>query len=369
MTSEATVANTAEVSSAIIEHLRALVSFDTQNPPRNLDKDHPMFVYLSAKLAGFDIEITDHGDGHVTYFAYRGAPRVLFNVHLDTVPVGSGWSTDPLELVVKDGKGYGRGTCDIKGAAACLLDLAETTDGPLALLFTTDEEGAHGCCVQRFCDALQPGRFHLVVVAEPTRCEAVTAHRGYLSVIGEFEGIAGHSSELRGMTDNALHDFSRWAGAALATIERDHPDSRFNMGRVDGGIKSNVIADQVHVAFSARLAPGSDSEAFLKASTEAGAQTLTRKPNWQVPFLGPPLPAPGVATDTVEVVCEQLNIPVGEPVGFWTESSLFSAAGLNTFVLGPGDIALAHAVDEWVPLADLARARNQYEKLAGLTGL
>ena len=88
-----------------------------------------------------------------------------------------------------------------------------------------------------------------------------------------------------------------------------------------------------------------------------------------MPFLGPPLPAPGVDTQTVEALCNELNITVGEPVGFWTESSLFSAAGLNTFVLGPGDIALAHAVDEWVPLADLAKARQQYEQLAGLTGL
>ena len=166
MSSEDSQIQGAEPSFAIIEHLRALVGFDTQNPPRNLAKDHPMFAYLSGKLAGFDIQITDHGDGHVTYFACRGTPRVLFNVHLDTVPVGTGWSTDPLQLVVKEGKGYGRGTCDIKGAAACLLDLAETTQLPLALLFTTDEEGAHGCCVKRFCEALEPGRFDLVVVAE-----------------------------------------------------------------------------------------------------------------------------------------------------------------------------------------------------------
>ncbi len=348
----------------ILSHLQSLVAFDTQNPPRNLDGDHPMFAWISSKLDGFEVDITDHGDGHISYFAWRGKPRVLFNVHLDTVPVGAGWSTDPLALQVRDGKAYGRGSCDIKGAAACLLDLAQTTDLPLALLFTTDEEGAHGCCVQRFCDSLQPGRFELVVVSEPTQCKAVTAHRGYLSVIGAFEGVAGHSSELRGMRDNALHDFSRWAGAAVDLVQRDHPDSRFNMGRVDGGVKSNVIADQVHLAFSARLAPGSDSDAFLSALTNDACDGLQRQPQWQVPFLGPPLPAPGSKLDPVIALCEKLQLPLGEPVGFWTESSLFSAAGLMTFVLGPGDIALAHAVDEWVPVADLQTARGQYELLA-----
>lgn len=348
----------------ILRHLKQLVAFDTQNPPRNLDGQHPMFGYLTDQLPGFEVDIVDHGDGHVSFLARRGQPRLLFNVHLDTVPVGEGWSTDPLTLAVRDGKAYGRGSCDIKGAAACLLDLAATTDLPLALLFTTDEEGAGGCCVQRFCDNLPSNTYDLVVVAEPTKCEAVTAHRGYLSVIGAFTGTAGHSSELRGIKDNALHDFARWAGAAVACVEADHGDSRFNLGRVDGGIKSNVIADRVHVAFSARLAPGSDSDAFLAAVTSVAADQLSQTPDWQVPFLGPPLPAPGVDVQSVETVCDRLGIPLGDPVGFWTESSLFSASGLATFVLGPGDIALAHAVDEWVAVADLATARTQYEKLA-----
>ncbi|MEM7707907.1 MAG: acetylornithine deacetylase [Pseudomonadota bacterium] len=349
---------------AIVSHLERLVSFDSQNPPREIDGEHPMFGYLTSKLQGFDIDITDHGDGHVSYLARRGRPRLLFNVHLDTVPVGEGWSTDPLELVVKDGRAYGRGSCDIKGAAACLLDLAETTDVPLALLFTSDEEGSGGCCVKRFCEGLNPGEYELVVVAEPTSCRVVTAHRGYLSVIGKFTGVAGHSSDLRGVKDNALHDFARWAGAAVELVEREHPDSRFNLGRVDGGIKSNVIADNVHVAYSARLAPGSNSDEFLKVSTSAGADLLSRQPTWEVPFLGPPLPAPGVDPAPAIAFAESIGLPLGEAVGFWTESSLFSAAGLQTFVLGPGDIALAHAIDEWVPLADLATARAQYEQLA-----
>jgi hypothetical protein len=66
----------------------------------------------------------DHGDGHVSWFAVRGKPKILFNVHLDTVPAGDGWSRDPFELQVRDDRAIGRGACDIKGAAAVLLTLA-----------------------------------------------------------------------------------------------------------------------------------------------------------------------------------------------------------------------------------------------------
>ncbi|MEM9531534.1 MAG: acetylornithine deacetylase [Pseudomonadota bacterium] len=348
----------------VLSYLEALISFDSQNPPRNLDGDHAMYRWLADQVPDFEIEVVDHGEGRVTWFARRGNPRTLFNVHLDTVPVGADWSSNPLQLHLRDGRAYGRGTCDIKGAAACLLDLARTTDLPLGLLFTSDEEGSQGCCVKRFCERLPNPSYDLVVVAEPTSCEVVTEHRGYLSVIGEFAGVAGHSSELRGMADNALHDFASWAGTAVAAVKRDFPDSRFNLGRVEGGVKSNVIADQVSAAFSARLPPGSDSDAFLAAICAQGESELARKPDWRVPFLGPPLPAAGADLQPVKELAATLELPLGDPVGFWTESSLFSEAGLNTFVLGPGHIAQAHAVDEWVAIEQLAKARSLYQRIA-----
>lgn len=74
----------------VLKHLAALVSFDTQNPPRAITGDHPIFAYVRDQLRGFAIEITDHEDGRVSFFARRGDPDLLFNVHLDTVPHGEG---------------------------------------------------------------------------------------------------------------------------------------------------------------------------------------------------------------------------------------------------------------------------------------
>ena len=101
----------------ILQHLEALVACDTQNPPRRIDGDSDIFAYCRAVLpSGFATRAWDHGDGHVSWFAARGRPRVLFNVHLDTVPAGEGWSSDPLRLRVERVKftTYSRTTVPLK---------------------------------------------------------------------------------------------------------------------------------------------------------------------------------------------------------------------------------------------------------------
>ena len=171
----------------VLDRLKALIAFDTQNPPRSLDANAPVFGWISKALGpDFVIELTDHGIGRVSMLAVRGKPSLLFNVHLDTVPVIEGSRFPALEMTLEGEKVYGRGSCDIKGAAACLLEVAATTDQPMAMLFTTDEEGASGVCVAEFVGSEQSRAFKQVVVAEPTDCLAVLSHRGYLSVKGEF---------------------------------------------------------------------------------------------------------------------------------------------------------------------------------------
>lgn len=356
------------MSDTLLGHLAALVAVDTQNPPRAIDGDSPIFAYCSQVVVGaFDIRSWDHGEGHVSWYAVRGAPRVLFNVHLDTVPIGEGWSSDPLRLRVEDGRAYGRGACDIKGAAAALLTLAEHGAEDLALLFTSDEEGAGGCCVARFLESGEAQRYEQVVVAEPTSCRAVLGHRGFLSVRGRFQGTPGHSSEARALRENANHQMARWAAAALQKAEgykrsAGDPGCCLNIGRVEGGTKSNVIAGNAFVHWSARLRPGESNEAFLRdirACADADARV-----NWEVPFRGEPLPATGRDDRAARAWAAAQQLTVGEPVDFWTEASLFSAAGLPALVLGPGDIAQAHQTDEWVALEQLRAAFDTYGRLA-----
>lgn len=347
----------------ILTHLDVLVACDTCNPPRAITPGAPVFDYLRSVLpADFDITVSDHGDGRVSLFAVRGKPDVIVNCHLDTVPVGGGWSLPALAMTVKGGRAYGRGACDIKGAAAVLLTLAEITDRPMALLFTTDEEGAHGCCVREFLAAGGGDGFRQAVVCEPTGGRAVFEHRGYLSVHGRFEGVAGHSSLPRALADNANHRLAGWMQQALdycRTAAKAGRDPCFNVGRIEGGVKNNVIAAEALVQYSARLAPGGDNDALYDTLAEYAATPA----EWRVAFSGPPLPAAGRTSDAARAFAAERDLPAGGPVDFWTETSLFSRAGLPALVLGPGDIAQAHAPDEWVTLEELERALGYYRRV------
>ncbi len=348
----------------VLNRLKHLVAFDTQNPPRTLTADAAIFSWISASLRpDFAIEIADHGLGRISMLAVRGQSSLLFNVHLDTVPVIAGSRFPALELSRHADRVYGRGTCDIKGAAACLLEIAASTREPMAMLFTTDEEGASGCCVNEFVSAGYAAAFNQVVVAEPTDCKAVLSHRGYLSVKGEFTGVSGHSSEPRALQDNALHKLSGWVAAAVGkAAQLASQDLRpcFNVGEVHGGVKSNVIAAEARLHWSARLAPGDSNEDFLAmmSGLEYGDSA-----QWHIPFSGPPLPTAGMDVAGARAFVEKLGIEPGPAVDFWTEASLFARAGIPAFVLGPGNIEQAHAVDEWVSIEQLESALKIYAKL------
>jgi len=348
----------------VLHHLKNLVAFDTQNPPRSLHAESPIFAWISKTLGeDFSIEITDHDLGRITMLAVRGKPSLLFNVHLDTVPIIEGSKFPALELTLDEDRVYGRGSCDIKGAAACLLEVANTTEQAMAMLFSTDEEGANGCCVAEFLKSESCKTFKQVVVAEPTDCLAVLSHRGYLSVKGEFSGKSGHSSEPRALQDNALHKLSLWVAAAVEkAAELDQQDRRpcLNVGEIHGGIKSNVIADQAKLHWSARLSPGDSNSEFLELMNDLDRSDSA---SWQVPFSGPPLPTDGNTTDQAEAFVELNGIESGQAVNFWTEASLFAQAGVPAIVLGPGNISQAHVLDEWVSLEQLEKALKIYTTL------
>jgi acetylornithine deacetylase len=358
---------------ATLAHLRALVGFDTRNPPRAIGTGG-VFDYLRAHLPGFAVEVSDHGAGAVSLFAMRGRPKLLFNVHLDTVPDSPQWSASPFELRVNGDRAIGLGACDIKGAAAALLAAVNASSGDMALLFSTDEEGADPRCVRAFLDgARNPGpAFEAVIVAEPTRCKAVLAHRGIQSVRVRFEGRAGHASAEQKPTDSALHQAVRWSAAALDFAATQSNESfgglhgmRFNIGRIEGGIKANMVAPEAELRAGMRPLPSVDMDGLLeRLRAMAGSMPAV----FEETFRGPPLPAGAANAEShlhkARALADALEIPVGEAVDFWTEAALFSQAGCTTFVYGPGDIAQAHGADEWVALDELEVAARTYMRIA-----
>ncbi len=354
----------------VLKHLEALVSFDTRNPPRAIGTGG-IFDYIRVQLPDFRIDVRDHGAGAVSFFAVRGQPTRLFNVHMDTVPDSPAWTADPLKLRVTADRAIGLGACDIKGAAACLIAAAQATKGDAAFLFSTDEEANDARCIDAFLKG--DHGFDEVIVSEPTQCEAVLAHRGIASVQMSFKGEAGHASGANAMQANALHQAIRWGADALALVEAEAHQRfggltglRFNIGRIEGGIKANIIAPSAQLRFGFRPLPSQDMDA-LHARFRSFAPEGT---GYEPTFWGPSLPGGDVAVAedrrlAARDLADALDMPIGNAVDFWTEASLFSQAGLTALVYGPGDIAQAHTADEWVSLQQLELATTTYQRLMG----
>lgn len=358
---------------SVLKHLEALVSHDTRNPPRAISTGG-IFDYIRTQLPEFRIEVTDHGAGAVSLLAVRGQPRRVFNVHLDTVPSSPAWSADPLKLRVAGDKAIGLGACDIKGAAAGLIVAAQTTQGDAAFLFSSDEEANDPRCIAAFL-ARDHG-FEEAIVAEPTQGQAVLAHRGISAVRMAFKGQAGHASAENALSLSALHNAMRWGTSALDFVQSQHhlrfgglTGLRFNIGRVEGGIKANMIAPNADVRFGFRPLPSQDPEALHASFREmANADALAE---YEETFRGPSLPSGDVARAeerrlAARDLADELGLPVGNAVDFWTEASLFSQAGLTALVYGPGDIAQAHTADEWVSLEQLQHYTATLQRIFGI---
>jgi acetylornithine deacetylase len=211
--------------------------------------------------------------------------------------------------------------------------------------------------------------FERVVVAEPTQRRAVVLHRGIATCSGVFRGVPGHASAPRALQDSALHEAVRWAARALEYAEDQETvlfeglsGIRFNLGTLNGGTKANMISGTAELRYGVRPRPGE-----LPLEVLAAINALAPHPDrvmWTPGFVAPPLPAPGRLAAAQRFVSE-LALSPGAPVDFWTEAALFSEAGLDAIVYGPGDIAQAHTADEHVSVLDLLRALTTYEGILG----
>ncbi|ACV25965.1 acetylornithine deacetylase [Kangiella koreensis] len=356
-----------------LKHLQALVAFNTGNPPRQIHESG-IIDYLTEQLSDGQVEVMDYGDGSINVWAVKGQPKYLFNFHIDTVPVAQGWETDPFALIIKDDKAFGLGSCDIKGAAACFLACVEQGLNDYAVLFSSDEEYGNSLCVKSFLQ--QQHDYEGVVVAEPTQCKAVLAHRGVATAEILFTAKSGHSSEPRALTENAIHQATSWMSQAIEWATGQLQSSYYNLqgaclnlGKIEGGIKPNIIAPHVTLQMGIRPLPGDDPEHLLQemVSSIDMSQPVTVTPK----FMAPSFPATKTSehsdeqqTDNVSLA-NKLGLELSEPVNFWTEAALFSAAGYAAIVYGPGNIDKAHTANEWVAISDLETVVMNYWRILG----
>lgn len=357
---------------AVIDLLSQLIAFDTHNPGGDEVTICTMLAERLRKLAPDALELVQvprPGLMGAYVFARWGNPRVVINAHVDTVPPNAGWSRSPYQAVVEDGKLWGLGACDTKGAiAASVCALEAGTPRDIALLFTGDEE-VNGTCMRVFLESEAARSLKRVVVCEPTGCVVGVRHRGVVSIEARVQGEGGHSSNADHMPAPIV-DLAR-AAVAIADwgkARRDEGPEGFkgmcvNVASIDGGVAFNVVPETAMLTVSLRPPPG-----FKNAPLIAELTALIHQHAPQAEVTAP------VDNDPFEIdaaaFCNALGwSPDGcVDLAFWTEAALLSAASIEAVVYGPGDIAHAHAPDESVELSQLARAYNTFHKLIHGTG-
>ncbi len=349
--------------------LSELVAFRTD---AHEGAERPLAEHLATMLRrlGADEVILDDvprvGVKPASYvYARYGKPRTLVNAHLDTVPPNADWSTDPFVPTIREGRLYALGAADTKGAiAAILCALEDASPIDTAILFSGDEE-LSSAVMQAFVDGPLAKGLSRAIVCEPTSLRAGTRHRGIASFEVDVAGPGGHSSKADelpapiAMLSHVAVALDAWAKERRTSGPPGFLGTCLNIAKLDGGVAFNVIPAHARLTVSLRLAPGADTkaiyaelESIVKRAAPAAVIRFTRD---NAPF----------ATRDLASFEPLLGDVARAPIdlGFWTEAALLTARGIDAVVLGPGDIARAHAPDEWVDVDELHRARELFGAL------
>jgi len=352
------------VLAALRQRLEALVAFDTQNPHGD---EAPMVRHLARELQALDADrVSTFAVGrHHAVLAHFGAePRLLINAHVDTVPANSGYSADPHHLVEREGRLYGLGSADTKGAIAAILEaLAARRTRPqpkaVAVLFSGDEERSSSVAGHFIGDGGLKG-YERVIVCEPTGCRVGHRHRGIGTFVATATSAGGHSSRAD-LLEKPIVVLAKVAvaldGVGQRWLGQGPPGFLglcLNVAAIDGGVAFNVVPTQATLKASFRPGPGIENRVVL-AELEAAARAAagSARLDWQTHH-----DKPAFATRDLRAFAGELGTRVETPVdlAFWTEAALFSAAGLNAVVFGPGHIEQAHAGDEYIETTQLETA-------------
>ncbi len=284
--------------------------------------------------------------------------------HTDTVPYDPHWS-DATNLTERDGKLFGRGSCDTKGFIAAALTALETGNPrkPLALIFTADEEiGLRGA--KRLAQT-KPLRIRYSIVGEPTSLKPIRAGKGYSLAEVIVKGREAHSAYPAlgaSAVFRAARLINRIESIASQLKEDTHPafDPSFttlNIGLIHGGSAKNVLAGECRFTLEWRPIPTQPSDRLLILLRAAIEDEIKLDPDFQCE-VDASRQDTGFETAPDSPLIRLLEKSSGNESGtvaFGTEAAQMKLLGSESAVIGPGDIREAHRTGEFVPVDELER--------------
>jgi acetylornithine deacetylase len=356
---------------------RALIKIDSRNP--TLVPDAPGERACARKLAsvlddwGFDVELQEkiaHRPNVIARIGPHGAPTLMLNGHLDVVGV-EGMVHDPFAADVRDNRIYGRGSADMKAgvAAMCAAALQAGSGSSRQILIAAVADEEYESLGMRAL--IESGvRADAAIITEPTRLAICPAHRGFVWMDVNFRGRAAHGSRYEIGVDAITH-----AGLVLAELEklertREHGKRHPLLGRgslhasmIRGGVGMSTYPEECVLSIERRTLPGETAETAMREVENACAAVRARDLRLDASItqttsqLPSDVPADAPIVRRLKCAMESEHVPVSiEGMSAWTDAALLNAAGIPTICFGPGDIALAHAAEEFVPVAEIETA-------------
>jgi len=363
------------------EMIAKLIGFDTVSRNSNLK----LISFVEDYLDGWGVPHSrvENEDGTKANLLATLGPRdvaggIVLSGHTDVVPVdGQKWTGDPFTLSERDGKLFGRGTCDMKSFFAIALALVPdflTRDLNVPIHFALSYDEEIGCLgVRPLIDRAvrHLPRPQIVIVGEPTNMGVVNAHKSIHAFRTHITGLEAHSSAPQEgvnavmMAAELIH-FIGTIGEDMKT--KGDPTGRFtppytsvHVGPIDGGTALNIIPKDCSFQWEFRSLPGQDAdeiidrvEGFAKThllpkmhgvSPDTGIETTASA---HVPSLVPDDGSPG---ETLVLKLAEQNAT--QAVSYGTEAGLFQLADIPTVICGPGSILQAHKPDEYVTIAQV----------------
>jgi acetylornithine deacetylase len=369
-----------------VEMVRKLVATPSvSSPDDRFDQSNRGVVELVAEWAaelGFEARIEalpgQPGKANLIATLGQGDDGLVLSGHTDTVPYNAErWTDDPFVLTERDGKLHGLGTADMKGFfAAALPAIArfEPRDlrSPITLLGTADEESTMDGARALVARGESLGRY--AIIGEPTGLRPIRKHKGVFYVQVIVGGRAGHASN-PALGVNAIEGMQLVLAALQLwrdTIGDRHHDDEFeiprptlNFGRITGGDSPNRICDECRLDLDLRLLPGMERAAVVAEIDEVVAHALEGGP-WTFDVMATGAYADAFAGPTDAGFCGAVETLCGcsaRTALFGTEAPFLAELGLQTLILGAGDIAVAHQPDEYVTMAAIERATEVYASL------
>jgi acetylornithine deacetylase len=371
--------------------LDRLIGFPTVSCDSNL----ALVEWLENYLASHGIRCFRHWneDGQKAALIAHAGPwvegAVVLSGHSDVVPVtGQVWTSDPWTVVERDGRLYGRGTCDMKGYVAlavwALVEAARRgVAQPLQLALSYDEEvGCTGAppMIETMQTVVPKGS--IALIGEPSRMKVINGYKGGTGYHVHVKGYEVHSSLLpEGVS--AIMEGARliqWVNDRNAAIQTVPPGpiagmfrppfTTLHVGMIEGGTAHNITAADCRFAVEMRVTPDDDIAAH-EADFEAEAKRLdavlrSRRPEAGVildRFFGVPALRPEAEGEAEALARALTGENETDVVSYGTEAGQFQDAGYSAVVCGPGDIAQAHQADEYLEVSEFLAGQRFMERL------